>query len=190
MDKQTKAKAEQERSELRRIINDGISFEVEVRTARRPSGIFGRFKRKQISKQKRVFKVSEPTLATLDRLSALWLSIDIDDTQLTNDNYLADARRLAAQHSQTLAEIVATAVLGEDLYDITDRRGVFAYKPNNRKLAELSTTFFHSVKPSDLFKLAILITNACNLADFIASMRLMSATRTSEPMATRIEPQD
>lgn len=179
---------EQEQSELRQMINEGLTFDVEVTYRRRRPGLLGYFRKKETVKEKRVFKIQEPTLATLDRLSSLWVKMEIDEAKLTsNDDYLATAKQLAGKEARTLAEVVAVAVLGEDLYETTERRGVFAYKPDEQKLARLADTFYHAVKPSELLTLAVLITNVSNLGDFISSMRLMSATRTSEPMANRIE---
>lgn len=169
------------------MINKGLTFDVEVSYKRRRPGLFGYFRKRQQVKEKRVFTIYEPTLATLDRLSALWVQMEIDETKLEDEDYLATARTLANKEAKRLAEVVAVAVLGEDLYETTERGGIFHYKPDEAKLKKLANTFFHSVKPSDLFTLAVLITNVSNLGDFISSMRLMSATRTSEPRNNRIE---
>lgn len=178
---------EQEQNELRHMINQGLTFDVELTYTRRRPGFFGFFRKREKITEKRVYKIQEPTLATLDRLSALWLQMEIDETRLGDDNYLATARQMANKEAKRLAEVVAVAVLGEDYYDITEHRGAFSYKPNEDRLQRLAATFFHAVKPSDLFTLAVLITNASNLGDFISSIRLMSATRTSDPMGNLIE---
>ena len=178
---------EQEQSELRHMINQGLTFDVEVTYSRRRPGFFGFFRKREKVKEKRVFTIQEPTLATLDRLSSLWLQMEIDEPRLGDADYLAAARQLANKEAKRLAEVVAVAVLGEDYYDTTEHRGAFSYKPNEDRLQRLAATFFHAVKPSDLFTLAVLITNVSNLGDFISSIRLMSATRTSEPMGNLIE---
>jgi hypothetical protein len=115
--------------------------------------------------------------------------MDIDEAKLTDNDYLATAKAMAGKHARTLAEVVAVAVLGEDLYETSERAGAFTFTPDEAKLRRLTETFYHTVKPSELFTLAILITNVSNLGDFTSSMRLMSATRTSEPMSNRIEQQ-
>lgn len=178
---------EQEQNELRHMINQGLTFDVEVTYSRRRPGFFGFFRKREKVTEKRVFTIQEPTLATLDRLSALWLQMEIDETRLGDADYLATARQMAGKEAKRLAEVVAVAVLGEDYYDTTEHRGAFSYKPNEDRLRRLAATFFHTVKPSDLFTLAVLITNVSNLGDFISSIRLMSATRTSEPRASLIE---
>ena len=131
--------------------------------------------------EKKVFRVQEPTLATLDRLSVLWLQMSIDETKLGDEDYFKTAKKMAAQEARKLAQVVAVAVLGEDYYDVTDKGGYLVRKPNETRLARLTSLFLHTVTPSQLLTLAILITNVSNLGDFINSIRLMSATRTSDP---------
>jgi hypothetical protein len=113
--------------------------------------------------------------------------MEIDETKLNDRDYLDTAKALAKKEARRMAEVVAVAVLGEDLYITTERRGVFSYKPDEAKLQRLANTFYHAIKPSELLTLAILITNVSNLGDFISSTRLMSATRTSDPMTNRVE---
>lgn len=178
---------EQEQNELRHMINQGLTFDVDITYSRRRPGFFGFFRKREKITEKRTFTIKEPTLATLDRLSALWLELEIDEAKLNGGHYLETARQLTAKQTQRLAEVVAVAVLGEDYYDTTPRGSGFQYKPNDARLRRLAATFFHAVKPSELFQLAVLITNVSNLGDFISSMRLMSAARTSDPENNRIE---
>lgn len=145
-------------------------------------------KREKVT-EKKVFRVAEPTLSTLDRLSALWLEMTIDETKLKDADYLCAAKKLAAKEVKKLAKVVAVAVLGEEYYDVTESGGHFTRKPNEQRLNRLASLFEHTVTPSQLLTLAILITNVSNLGDFINSIRLMSATRTSDPMTSLIEQQ-
>lgn len=172
---------EREQSELRQMIGEGITFDVEVTYTRRKPGLLGFFRKREKITEKKVFRVQEPTLATLDRLSALWLQMSIDETKLGDEDYFKTAKKMAAQEARKLAQVVAVAVLGEDYYDVTDKGGYLVRKPNETRLARLTSLFLHTVTPSQLLTLAILITNVSNLGDFINSIRLMSATRTSDP---------
>lgn len=178
-----------EQDELRRLIGDGVSFDVDITYLKPKPGIMGYFRKERVT-EKRTFHIAEPTLSTLDRLSAVWLDMEIDETRLNDADYLATAKKLANKEARKLAKVVAIAVLGEDYYDCEDRGGYFAHKPNETRLKRLTSLFFHALTPSELMTLAILITNVSNLGDFINSMRLMSATRTSDPIANRIEGQD
>lgn len=181
---------ELEQNELRQMIQEGVTFDVDVTYYRRKPGFWGYFRKREKVKEKRVFKIEEPTLNTLDRLSALWLQMEIDETRLQEADYLNAAKKMANKEAKRLAEVVATAVLGEDYYTTTiDKGGYFKRTENKQELKRLTSFFSHTVKPSELFTLAVLITNVSNLGDFINSIRLMSATRTSDPTHL-IEPQD
>lgn len=169
------------------MINHGLRFDVKIAVKQRRPGLLGYFRKRVIEKQTHIFSIYEPTLSTLDRLSALWLKMELDETKLTGDDFLATAKKLTATQTKLMAEVVATAVLGEDYYITTERRGRLIYTPDDARLQELTATFYHSVKPSQLLTLAVLISNVANLGDFISSMRLMSAARTSTPIADRIE---
>jgi len=172
---------EAEQNELRLMIREGVSFDVNLKYKRRKPGFWGFFKKREVVTEKRVFKIEEPTLSTLDRLSAIWVQMEIDEARLTDEDYLRTAKMIANKQARKTAEIVAIAVLGEDYFIATDRGGWFTRKEDKEALRRLTSTFFHSLKPSELFTLAVLITNVSNLGDFINSIRLMSATRTSDP---------
>ena len=180
---------ELEQSELRLMIQEGVTFDVYVTHYRRKPGFWGYFRKREKVTEKRVFKIEEPTLNTLDRLSALWLQTEIDETRLQEADYLNAAKKMANKEAKRLAEVVATAVLGEDYYTAIDKGGYFKRTENKQELKRLTSLFLHAVKPSELFTLAVLITNVSNLGDFINSIRLMSATRTSDPTHL-IEQQD
>jgi hypothetical protein len=182
------AALEAEQNELRLMIREGVTFDVALKYKRRKPGFWGWFKKRETVTENRVFKIQEPTLATLDRLSAIWVQLEIDETKLTDEDYLRTAKNIAASGTRKLAEIVAIAVLGEDYYIATDKGGYFTRKEDKAALRRLTDTFAHALKPSELFQLAVLITNVSNLGDFINSIRLMSATRTSDPTHL-IEPQ-
>ena len=136
---------EREQSELRQMIGEGITFDVEVTYTRRKPGLLGFFRKREKITEKKVFRVQEPTLATLDRLSALWLQMSIDETKLGDEDYFKTAKKMAAQEARKLAQVVAVAVLGEDYYDVTDKGGYLVRKPNETRLARLTSLFLHTV---------------------------------------------
>lgn len=171
------------------MIGEGVTFDIEVTHYRRKPGFFGFFRRREKITETKVYTIKEPTLSTLDRLSLLWLQMEIDETKLGDDDYLSTAKKLASKEAAKLAEVVAVAVLGEDYYKATFDGTTYRRKEDKEALRNLTTLFYHTVKPSDLLTLAIIVTNVSNLGDFVNSIRLMSATRTSDPAATRIEQQ-
>lgn len=171
------------------MIGEGVDFDIEVTHYRRKPGFWGFFRRREKITETKVYKIKEPTLATLDRLSLLWLQMEIDETKLGDNDYLRTARALASKEAAKLAEVVAVAVLGEDYYIATYDGTTYRRKEDKKALRDLTRLFFHTLKPSELLTLAIIVTNVSNLGDFVNSMRLMSAARTSDPEATRIEQQ-
>ena len=188
MDEKIIEKLEQERAELNALINRGWTFEVEdCRTEpvgrRRLLGLLP--PRRRVVKERRTFRIEEPTLGTLDRLSAEWVELAIDEERLKGTEGIAEARMMAARHARRMARIVALAALGSDY--LKPRPGAGAtvrYEDDSRALADLSALFLRTIKPSELFRLAMTINAMCNLGDFIHSIRLMSAARTTVP--TRI----
>lgn len=176
-----------EQNELRQMINSGVTFDVDITYKKRKPGLLGFIRKREKITEKKVFRVAEPTLSTLDRLSALWLEMTIDETKLNDADYLCTAKKLAAKEATKLAKVVAVAVLGEEYYDVTENGGYFTRKPNEKRLNRLASLFEHTITPSQLLTLAILITNVSNLGDFINSMRLQSGARTTQPRTERIE---
>ena len=70
---------ELEREELNRIVNNGVTFEVEdVEAMVTKRSFFGLFKKRELVKVTKKFKIEEPTLGTLDRLSREWVELAID----------------------------------------------------------------------------------------------------------------
>lgn len=190
MDEKIVEKLEQERSELNALINRGWEFEVEgYHTERIPRrGLWGLLlpPRQRTVKTRQKYRISEPTLGTLDRLSAEWIELAIDEERLKGAEAMIEARTMAAHHARRLARIVALAVLGSDYLKPTPGPGgAVHYEEDRCRLDELTDLFFHAVKPSELFQLTMTINAMCNLGDFIHSIRLMSAARTTVP--TRIE---
>lgn len=176
-----------EQQELRRMIREGVAFDVEVTCRRREPGLRGFFRKRRAVTEKKVYRIEEPTLATLDRLSSLWLKMSIDEAKMGEAGCLAAAKEIAAKEARTLAEVVAVAVLGEDLYIARPNGAHYTRRPDTAALGRLADTLYHAVKPSELLSLAILITNMSNLGDFINSIRLMGAARTSDPGDNLVE---
>ncbi len=170
-----------EKNELNILTGQGITFDLE-RVIYKRKGVF----RKAFKvKDKLTFKIEEPTLSTLDRLSALQIDLDIDEKVLTGDNAIVEAKKLTKKHSSKLARIVAIAVLGQDYIKAYQKGGCVKYEFDDEKLNELTALFFHNIRPSKLLQLVVLINTISNLGDFCNSIRLLSAERTTMP--NRIE---
>ena len=177
---------EQERNELNILINKGVPFSVTDTTFEEKRFFFGLIKKRVPVKIERQFKIEEPTLGTLDRLSAEWIEFDIDENKLKTDNGIQRAKTIAGNHALRCAKIIALMVLGSDyLIPKYSRNGIVRYVEDAKKLDELTALFARAIKPSQLYQLYVLINAVCNLGDFMNSIRLMYTDRTTMPI--RIE---
>lgn len=182
MSNEKQAELDTERSELNLLINRGVKFTVEVSVFTKRRGFAGRFLNHIKTTEEQVFEIKEPTLSTLDRMSAEWIEVAIDENEMSSENALSFAKKMTQQHAKRFAKIIAIAVLGSD-YSIPTQSG--SYKYDEKRLTELTNLFFHNVKSSKLLRIMYIINTMTNLGDFTNSIRLMSANRTTVPI--RIE---
>lgn len=174
---------EQEKNELNTLIGKGASFEVKDVEVKYRKCLFGLFRKRVLAPVTRKFKIEEPTLGTLDRLSAEWIEFAIDETALKSDDGLRKARTLAHDQSLRCAKIVAIAVMGSGyMIPVYGKGGVVTYREDKKRLDELTALFARQIKPSNLYQLYVLISAMCNLGDFLNSIRLMSSDRTTVPI--------
>lgn len=186
MEEANKTPLEKEKAELNALIRKGVSFEVkdiEVVTEKR---FFGLIRKRRLVEVTRKFTIEEPTLSTLDRLSAEWIELTIDETALKSDDAMAKARTMAHEHSIRCARIVAIAALGVDRLKCSIKGGFPHWVEDTEKLDKLTELFARQIKPSRLHQFAVLVNSMSNMGDFMNSIRLMSTIdRTTTPI--RIE---
>lgn len=175
-------KRELERQELNALINRGMRFEVERTSFVRQPGLLGWLKKRKKHVERLTYKIQEPTLAVLDLIAAEQIDLHIDEIIMSSETGLQEARKIAKQHTKRLAKIVALAVLGEDYIRVTQVGARFKYDYDDKRLEELTNIFFSHIKPSRLFGLVSAINAISNLGDFMNSIRLMSANRTTMPI--------
>lgn len=185
-----KTDLELEREELNILVKQGIKFSVTYKIRRRKKGVKGFFQRPEVITVKEDFEIQEPTLSVLDRLSAIWVEMEVNEDRLTagGTETLAEAKRIAKDNAARMARIIAIAVLGED-YHVTEvcTGGRIRKYNDDKELDRLTSLFFHTIKPSKLVGISEAITSVSNLGDFINSMRLQSGARTTQPRMERIE---
>ena len=171
---------EAEKKEIRLLISNGISFTVdyvESKTVRIPRFSFCKLLKKKVTTnepKQREFVIKEPTLYTLDRLSAEYIEMVVDEEKI-REAPRQQARIYFQEHNKRMAKVVAIAVLGNEWDDVD-------------KLHELTEFFFRWLKNSSLVELVQVIDLTNNLADFINSIRLLSSARTTIP--SRVEKVD
>jgi hypothetical protein len=178
-------KIELERQELNTLINKGVQFDVEYPVYTYEKGGFWPLKKRVKTLKKEKFVIQEPTLSTLDRISAEQIDLVIDENIMTSEQGIQEAKRFTNLHGRRLARIVALAALGEDYITATQHGARITYKQDDKRLEQLTELFFRHIKPSKLIQLTILVNQMSNLGDFTNSIRLMSASRTTMPI--RIE---
>jgi len=179
-----------EREELNLLIRKGQKFAVRYTITKKEKRLLGLRSRTVEEEHAEAFELKEPTLAVLDRLSAHWLEMTLDEKALEagGAETLAEAKRATAENTKRMARVIAIAVLGEDYHIKTVERGTgrIIYSNDDKELDRLTDLFFHTIKPSELVILCQRITNIANLGDFIGSMRYMSGARTTQ-RSNRIE---
>jgi len=174
-------KIQAERSELNLIIDKGVNIELERTISKKKKGFAGFMGKRFSVTEKLKFTIKEPTLSTLDRLSAEQIDLVIDENVMSSDIGVQEARKMANKYGTKLAKIVALSVLGQD-YVITIQNDTRVhYEYDNKRLAELTQLFYENIKPSKLMQYVLLINTMSNLGDFTNSIRLMSAARTTMP---------
>lgn len=180
---------ELEREELNLLIRRGVKFEVTTKVAQKRKGLKGFFMKPEIVEKTSSYEIHEPTLSVLDRLSDIWLDMALNEDVLQEGKaIISEAKQLAKENAARMARIIAIAVLGES-YHVTEvnRLGRVRKYNDDQELDRLTDVFFHTIKPSKLVALSATVTNMSNLGDFLASMRLMSGARTTQPRKERIE---
>lgn len=186
MEEVNKATLEKEKAELNALIRKGVSFEVQDVEVVVEKRFFGLIRKRRLVEVTRQFKIEEPTLSTLDRLSSEWIELAIDDNTLKSQDAMVKARTMAHDHSIRCARIVAIAVLGVDRLKCSIKGGFPHYVEDTEKLNTLTDLFARQIKPSKLHQFAVLVNSMANLGDFMNSIRLMSTIdRTTTPI--RIE---
>ena len=183
-------KLEMERAELNALIGAGYTFEVEDYEVKKRRVLFGLIKRSKPEPVTRSFKISEPTLGTLDRLSREWIEFEIDEERTKTEDVMTRARAAVKNHSARCAKIIALAVLGSDYMVPHARLGGVVYREDKKRLDELTTLFERTIQPSKLYHIVTLINVMCNLGDFMHSIRLMSAGRTTAPARIEVNSAD
>ena len=138
-----KTDLELEREELNLLVKQGVRFSVTHKIRRRKKGVKGFFQRPEAVTVKEDFEIQEPTLSILDRLSAVWVEMGIDETRITagGTETLAEAKRIAKDNAARMARIIAIAVLGED-YHVTEvsEGGRVKTSPARRRISAQSAS--------------------------------------------------
>lgn len=166
---------ELEKKEARRIIQNGFDFNCEYDITKKTW-----YGKKRTEHRIERFHIAEPTLGTLDRISEEFVSIsDILDFDQSCD--INEAKNLVVKYARTACRAIAIAVVGNDWHRLIEKHGIIYASVINKRIDELTEVFLHCIKPSELKDIMMYIMATMNLGDFLASIMLMSAQRTTRP---------
>lgn len=170
-----------EQQELDRLTDRGFHFVARQRIAK-PRTLKQRLLRQQPEAEtvETTIEIHQPTLATLDRIAPLMLRLSprVQSLVGTTEETILNTAKLTLSDSRTLALILAHLALGEDYYLLNPQTN--RYTTDDQSLHRLQDTILHSATPSLLIQICQAALAVCNLADFIASIRLLAAeTQTS-----------
>ncbi len=123
----------------------------------------------------------EPTLAVLDIVTDRFLRLEITEPQKNAEpaEVLRTANLTATNNAEKMAEIIAVFALGENVFDFDGRK----YHYNAKRVLNLTKKIFHNIKPSLLISIVSQLTALSNLPNFLHSIRLTGANRTTTPAA-------
>lgn len=165
---------EEKRQELIRLLNHGFEFEVKELTLEKREGFFG-FLFPRVKKEVvHTFKIKEPTLSVLDRISLE--SLEFDEKEFNDLLTNPDMKRFSRKHYKTMAKIIAIIVCGVGA--------------TTQEINKHSKLFFENLKPSDIYNIVQLSDVVSNMGDFINSTRLLSAANVlneRKPIADLVE---
>lgn len=179
MDKKKLEELEAQKETLKRIVENGIKFSIDRSVKTRRKGLLGFLRPKIITQITEEYVIKQPSLAVLDRCSVIWLNFKLSELEGLEESKAMDAGyELAHRHAKDMALVLAMMVVGEAYFCDTEW--------GEKETARLADLFYHSIKPSQVFDLALFINTANGLVDFVNSMRLMQMSETTDP-TNRIE---
>ena len=141
-----------EQKELDVMVREGLEFRLPMKSPLK-------YLRKK-DKRERVWVLPELYTGTVDYLSHAFAKIEFNERKL-QDNPLAESKLLAGRSAKLTSRIVAMAVLN-------DEWGIRFLTPF------LARYFLWRIKPSKLWRLAMMVNVMMNLEDFTNSIRLFA----------------
>ncbi len=156
-------------NELNVLIDKGVEFSITYKVSKR------KFFKSTVETVNEKFTIKEPTLAVLDLISSESIKFDINEENL-KENTIQEGKRHVKKYAKDMSRIVAISVMGEDCFIMKNRR----FEVDSKSIDKLQHLFFHTIKPSDLYKLCTIILSVGNIGDFLNSMRLTSGARTTK----------
>ncbi len=156
-------------NELNVLIDKGVEFSITYKVSKK------KFFKSTVETVNKNFTIKEPTLAVLDLISSESIKFDINEENL-KENTIQEGKRHVKKYAKDMSRIVAISVIGEGCFVMKNRK----FDIDNKSINKLQYLFYHTIKPSDLFRLCNVILSVGNIGDFLNSMRLTSGARTTK----------
>ena len=156
-------------NELNVLIDKGVEFSITYKVSKR------KFFKSTVETVTKKFTIKEPTLAVLDLISSESIKFDINEENI-KENTIQEGKRHVKKYAKDMSRIVAISVVGEDCFVMKNRR----FEVDDKSIDKLQHLFYHTIKPSDLYKLCTIILSVGNIGDFLNSMRLTSGAITTK----------
>lgn len=164
----------QEKKEIQVLLNKGYQFKIRYTVP--PKGI-----RKWLGARPEtkalILEFKQPTLAVLDLVTERYLALEITEPgkDAQTSTHIQSAVKTAADNAAAMAEIIAIFALGEDCFKFDGRH----YDYDAKKVRDLAALVFHNVTPEEMKTIITATTALANLPDFLNSIRLTGASRTT-----------
>lgn len=169
----------QERREIDVLLNKGFNIDVTYTEKKYKDGLMAIFEKPMEVTKKITLEFREPTLAVLDLVTAEYLNLRITEPPADSPSakVIASAHKTVSDNARSMARIVAIFALGEKAFvcNGTD------YDINVDDIERLTEIIFHWATPKKLERIISLCTALSNLPDFLTSIRLTGASRTTRP---------
>lgn len=158
--------------EQQRLCDCGFHFTITRKIKQKPKGLH-RFTKSIVKEETLTFRVFQPTLNTLDRMTPYMLRFQQYEDRIRDveESQYIDVAKSSVVDVRNMAKLVAIMVMGEDYYIYENGR----YKRDEAGLERIEEIIFNHVTPSKLYNLCEACLSVANLADFTNSIRLMAA---------------
>lgn len=164
----------QEKTEVSLLLDKGYQYRLRYQIP--PKGIY-KWLNAPTKTAVRILEFKQPTLAVLDLVTERYLALEITEPgkDAQTSAHIQSAVKTAADNAAAMAEIIAIFALGEDCFKFDGRH----YEYDVKKVRDLAALVFHNVTPEEMKTIITATTALANLPDFLNSIRLTGASRTT-----------
>lgn len=136
--------------------------------------------------KRQTFEVHPPTLGTLDNISGLSATLELDEERVKKEGIesVNEAYNSLVKNSRKMARILAFAVVGDKYYcdyAIVPKTRLKIRRRRDSEVDALEELFHKCITPAQLTEMVERILAMSGLGDFMNAIRLLRMTRTTAP---------